>query len=472
MNLVKYTLILALLGSFSSTAFGMEKKRSGEEISPEEGWKYPRKEIKKEYKDDDRFFYPYREEESTQAFPQDGSALGDEETIEPEVQATNDIDIDIAIPDVDTSSNNNALPKINETKQDSVASTNINELIEEMGNLREFVEKKFTTTRKILQTITERIREANNQIDIMANDVAALKALQPKLQPMPLASNLKPAPKKAADKVQMIMVPGQKPGMTKYVPSTAAEPRELQWVQYPQSGAAQYIPLIPIEAASTYYPHKDHLPQSINPASAQKPAAPASKPAAPQEAPNLPRPVAKPAAQSFLPFDQIIPGYRSTHRSDTLIECAEKIEANNRVIFNWLSDLSKEKRPFPTEKIAWFSPLQIYPIQTAYNGGNLDEATRLIQSHIKRTFMGYAIARGTINMINAILASGYDLNEPVTYDSPRTPLMFAAESEREEIVEILLKAGAQVNYQKPFTNATALHLACCSKNDDPTITID
>ena len=48
MNLVKYTVTLALLGSLSSTAFGMEKKHSGDDLIQNEEGKRQRVEITQE----------------------------------------------------------------------------------------------------------------------------------------------------------------------------------------------------------------------------------------------------------------------------------------------------------------------------------------------------------------------------------------------------------------------------------------
>jgi ankyrin repeat protein len=82
--------------------------------------------------------------------------------------------------------------------------------------------------------------------------------------------------------------------------------------------------------------------------------------------------------------------------------------------------------------------------------------------------MTYAISNGIANLAQAIIASGYDPNLPVN-STNNTPLANAAELEREEIVEILLKAGAQINHQSAATNNIALHYACHSKNDNPAI---
>ena len=467
MNLFKYTLILALVGAFSSSALGMEKKRSGDDLDPAEGWKHQKIEIKQEYKDEPTYCYleDDEDEESTQAYGYNRPLqAGNQAIIEPEEQETNRIDI--AIPDVDTSSNNNALPKTTQNNQASQNPAIISDLALELGNLQEFIEKKFSTTSKILKTIIERINKANNQIDTMASDVAALKAAQLKPQPTPPISTLKPEPKKAADKVQMIMVPGQRPGMTQYVPATAA--RELQWVDHSPADMS----LIPIEAASTYYPGR-HLPLPTPEAPAKKPAALAPKPAAPAQPRTIQvimpaKPVAKPGAP-YLPFDKVIPGFQLyDSQKDTQETLIKKIEANKQAIFKWVSDLARKKDLFPVGKIQWDLPLQILEVQTAYNSGNLQEATRLIHSQTKRATMTYAISNGIANLAQAIIASGYDPNLPVN-STNNTPLANAAELEREEIVEILLKAGAQINHQSAATNNIALHYACHSKNDNPAI---
>lgn len=55
MNLVKYTLTLALVGSLSSTAFGMEKKHSGDDVFEDKAGKRQRLQIAQEETAESKF---------------------------------------------------------------------------------------------------------------------------------------------------------------------------------------------------------------------------------------------------------------------------------------------------------------------------------------------------------------------------------------------------------------------------------
>ncbi|XP_071560537.1 uncharacterized protein [Temnothorax nylanderi] len=68
-----------------------------------------------------------------------------------------------------------------------------------------------------------------------------------------------------------------------------------------------------------------------------------------------------------------------------------------------------------------------------------------------------ATGRGHTDVVNALIARGADV-DAITYNNNLTPLCFAAQEGYEEIVEILIAGGANVNV-KSTENVTPLHLA-------------
>src|SRR5688572_24171173 len=71
-----------------------------------------------------------------------------------------------------------------------------------------------------------------------------------------------------------------------------------------------------------------------------------------------------------------------------------------------------------------------------------------------RSALFHAASYGAIDIVRLLIAKGGDVNE--TKDGRRTPLMMAAVQGYEEVVVVLLNAGANINAREGETGATAL----------------
>lgn len=75
----------------------------------------------------------------------------------------------------------------------------------------------------------------------------------------------------------------------------------------------------------------------------------------------------------------------------------------------------------------------------------------------KEALLQTAVRTGEVAELRSLLTEGANPNQP--YEDGITPLHLAVINGQDEIVQILLSAGAQVNSTDPTTSASPLHLA-------------
>lgn|GEM_PF-6994723 len=181
MNLVKYTLVLAVLGSFSSTAFGMEKKR------------------------------PWQDELNIHATPKSQKIDQTAADFDDEAPALiMDDEYPTRMPEIDRSSNNNALPQNNPATQVTmpVGATTV-QLANGLATFKQLMEDQFSQVHQTLKKVIEKLTTTEGRIQEMSAKIATIRAMQPQAHAYPLLPTpVLPKPAAASAFKPVVVRPG------------------------------------------------------------------------------------------------------------------------------------------------------------------------------------------------------------------------------------------------------------------------